>query len=417
MILEITPARSVTLPSRVRAVQVHGDERLESGVGSRCALSLAGLSLDQSGRGETVVSDPEWRGIRRFGASLSLLPDAGAGLEHAETIRLYHGTMETTARVLLESQDSLAPGSSGWAVLACGDPVVVRARDRFIIRRVSPLRTIGGGRVADLEPSRRWRDNVALWSELVDADSLRARNAAVLLSGGHGVYPAALPLRTGLPPMAEAEVVGADLIGDRLFAPSVRADARAGILEVLDVAHAEAPRSPGVSLESVRAALSGEFNPVLLESELAGLNRDGSIVREGPDVRLRTHEVRLTSLEASTREQVETVISEAGLSPPAPARLTELLGADRSLINDVLRILVASGRLIAVNPDVYLGSTAEARLVSGARSVLERESPASPAAFSKELGLPRRLLIPLLEYLDRRAVTRRTAEGRIAGDA
>ena len=114
---------------------------------------------------------------------------------------------------------------------------------------------------------------------------------------------------------------------------------------------------------------------------------------------------------------MEEILAEGELSPPSPARLTELTGVDRSLINDVLRILVDSGRLIAVNPDVYLIAEAEARLISGARSVLEHESPASPAAFGDELGLSRRLLIPLLEYLDRLAVTRRTAQGRIRGDS
>ena len=403
--------------ARVRAVQVHGEDRLMSGAGTRCALSLAGLSLDQSGRGETVVSDPEWRSIRRFGASVRLLPDAGAGLDHADTIRLYHGTKETTARVLLGSEGILSPGSSAWAVLVCAEPIVVRARDRFVMRRVSPLRTIGGGIVEDLEPPRRWREQTGLWAEILDGDRQRAVDAAVLLAGGLGVELAALPLHTGLPPTADADVDRSDLIGTRLFAPSVRAAARGGIIEYLRRAHAETPRSPGVSLESVRATLAALFAPVLLEHELADLEREGDIVRAGPEIRLRAHQVRLTTREQTALDRVEEILAEGELSPPSPARLTELTGVDRSLINDVLRILVDSGRLIAVNPDVYLIAEAEARLISGARSVLEHESPASPAAFGDELGLSRRLLIPLLEYLDRLAVTRRTAQGRIRGDS
>ena len=403
--------------ARVRAVQVHGEERPLSGAGTRCALSLAGLALDQSGRGETVVSDPAWQGIRRFGARLRVLPDAGAGLDHADTIRLYHGTKETTARVLLGSEGVLSPGSSAWAVLVCAEPLVARARDRFVLRRVSPLHTIGGGIVADLEPPRRWREHTGLWAEIVDGDGQRAVDAAVILAGGKGLGPAALPLHTGLPPLADVEALGSELIGQRLFAPSVRSAARDGILEYLRRAHADAPRSPGVSLESVRTALSTLFAPVLLEHELGDLEGEGDIVRAGPEIRLPVHQVRLTTREASCLEQVAEILAEAGLSPPSPERLRELTGVDRSLINDVLRILVDSGRLIAVNPEIYLTPEAESRLRSGARNVLERESPASPAAFGEELGLTRRLLIPLLEYLDRLAVTRRMAQGRIRGDS
>ena len=402
--------------ARVRSVQVHGEERPVSGAGARCALSLAGLSLEESGRGETVVSDPGWRAVRRFGARVELLPEASAGLAHAETVRLYHGTTETTARILLDSEEVIAPGSSDWAVLVCTDPVVVRARDRFVLRTVTPLRTIGGGLVTDLDPPRRWREQTDLWGIIVEGDRRRTTDAVVQLAGGKGIDPATLPLRTGNPPAGAVEVIGSELIGGRWFAPSVQAAARASILEYVGRAHSEAPRVPGVSLESVRTALSASFAQDLLEHELRRLEREGEVERDGPDVRLRGHEVRLTKQEADALERMVEIIADAKLSPPSPAQLTELLGIDRSLVNDLLRILVDSGRLIAVNPEVYLAPEADSRLRTGALSVLERISPASPAAFGDELGLSRRVLIPLLEYLDRLAVTRRTPQGRVRGD-
>ena len=99
------------------------------------------------------------------------------------------------------------------------------------------------------------------------------------------------------------------------------------------------------------------------------------------------------------------------------ARMQNAAGRMQTLINDLLRILVDSGRLIPVNPEVYLAPEEESRLRSGALSVLERISPASPADFGDELGLSRRVLIPLLEYLDRVSVTRRTPQGRVRGDS
>ena len=403
--------------ARVRSVQVHGEERPVSGAGARCALSLAGLSLEESGRGETVVSDPGWCGVRRFGARVELLPEASAGLDHAETVRLYHGTAETTARVLLGSEDVIAPGSSDWAVLVCKDSIVARARDRFVLRTVTPLRTIGGGLVADLDPPRRWREHTDLWGVIIEGDRQRTTAAVVELAGGKGIDPATLPLRTGDPPAGAVEVIGSELIGGRWFAPSVQSAARASILDYIGRAHSEAPRVPGVSLESVRTALSDAFARELLEHELGCLEREGEVERDGPDVRLRGHAVRLTTEEADTLQRMVEIIADAELSPPSPARITELLNVDRSLINDLLRILVDSGRLIAVNPEVYLAPEAESRLRAGALSVLERISPASPADFGDELGLSRRVLIPLLEYLDRLSVTRRTPQGRVRGDS
>jgi selenocysteine-specific elongation factor len=172
-----------------------------------------------------------------------------------------------------------------------------------------------------------------------------------------------------------------------------------------------------VSLESVRTALSASFALELLEHELGCLEREGEVERDGPDVKLRGHAVRLTTKEDDTLQRMVEIIADAELSPPSPARITEQLNVDRSLINDLLRILVDSGRLIPVNPEVYLAPEAESRLRSGGLSVLKRISPASPADFGDELGLSRRVLIPLLEYLDRLSVTRRTPQGRVRGDS
>lgn len=401
--------------TRVRAIQVHGEERQHAGAGSRCALSLAGLSLDQSARGETVVLDEAWRPTYRFGARLRMLREPGTALEHGDEVRLYHGTKETTARVLLASQASLAAGDSGWVVLACADPVVVRARDRFVIRSMSPLRTIGGGVVAYLEPERRWRDTAEQWEEIIEGDRQRAEDTVIFLAGGSGVRRADIPLRTGLPESSGERSSSAGGHRDLLFAPSVRSAARDRILDVLRRAHIDAPRARGVSLESVRAAVTTRFASALVEGEITKLEQQGLIVREGPEVRLREHSLQLTEREKESLDRIAALLSEAGLDPPPPDRLSELTGFDRSLVNDLLKILVDSEEFIRVNPETYLSAGAEARLRSGAVKVLERNSPASPAAFGEEFGLSRRLLIPLLEYLDGMDVTRRTAEGRVRG--
>ncbi len=402
--------------TRIRAIQVHGEERQQAGTGMRCALSLAGLALNQSARGETVVRDETWTGTHRFGARLRLLSEAGAALEHGDQVRLYHGTKETTARVLLGSQGSMAAGDRGWVVLACADPMVVRARDRFVIRSMSPVRTIGGGVVAYLDPGRRWREQAELWGEIIEGDPQRAEDTVIFLAGGSGVRRADIPLRTGLPAPSADRLPPTEVPGDLLFAPSAQSAARDRILDVIRRTHSDRPRAAGVSLESVRAAVTTRFASVLVEAELAKLEREGTIVREGPEVRLQEHSVQLTEREAESLDRVAAIIAKAGLAPPPPDRLSELTGIERSLVNDLLKILVASERLIQVNPEIYLSAEAEARLRAGAFKVLECESPVSPAVFGEEFGLSRRLLIPLLEYLDRLDITRRTATGRVRGD-
>jgi len=362
-----------------------------------------------------IVSDPHWRSIRRFGARIRMVPDTREILEHADRVRLYHGTSETIGRVLLASGDAIGPGEGDWAVLITRDPLPVRARDRFVLRRVSPMRTIGGGMVTDLDPGRRWRKATETWGRVMAGERTESLEAVVRLAGGRGLARGELPLRTGFPPEQDLHSGDAVEIGGRMYSPAVVAGARDEAWAAIREGHRRAPRQAGVPLESVRAELSDRYAGDLVDRVLRELEGQGTIVRAGPEVRLSDHSVRLTRAEAEAMDLLLQTLEEAGLSPPEPARMVDLPGMDRSLLNDLLRILVREGRIVAVGPELFLGAEALERLRKGAVSVLEAGSPALPAAFAAEFGLSRRELIPLLEYLDRTGVTERTGAGRVAG--
>jgi selenocysteine-specific elongation factor len=51
--------------------------------------------------------------------------------------------------------EKLEPGEKGYVQITLEDPVVARRGDRFIIRRFSPVVTIGGGVVIDPYPERK----------------------------------------------------------------------------------------------------------------------------------------------------------------------------------------------------------------------------------------------------------------------
>ena len=402
--------------ARVRSIQRFGREVESAGPGSRCALSLAGLPLDRVRKGDVIITDPNWQPVRRFGARIRLLPDSSESLEHADRVRLYHGTAETLARVLLADGVTLGPGASTQAVLVTRDSLPLRVRDRFVLRRVSPMRTIGGGIVADLAPTRRWRASAGSWEALLDADAEVATGIAVRLSGGRGMAPADLPLHTGF--AAGGARGGASVIelSGRLFDPSTVQEAREEVIETIRRAHASSPRQPGVPLESVRSPGADRYASSLLESVLTELESEGRLVREGPLVRLPDHRPTLTESEEEAKDAVYRLLKEGGLAPPSPGRLEEERGFDRALLHDLLRLLVDDGRIVRITPELYLSSGAVERLRDGAIRVLQASAPASPAAFAAEFDLSRRELIPLLEYLDRSGVTRRTGSGRVAAD-
>ncbi|MDX1390126.1 MAG: SelB C-terminal domain-containing protein, partial [Acidobacteriota bacterium] len=82
-----------------------------------------------------------------------------------------------------------------------------------------------------------------------------------------------------------------------------------------------------------------------------------------------------------------------------------------------LRLLVARGAAVAVTPEIYVDTAALNEMAGSVRELLADGRPQPPTAFKERFGLSRKYLIPLLEHLDRAAVTRRVAEGRVLGGA
>jgi selenocysteine-specific elongation factor len=141
----------------------------------------------------------------------------------------------------------------------------------------------------------------------------------------------------------------------------------------------------------------------------------GDIVIEGPRVRLTGHQVRLSADERAIQEALVAAITAGGLMPPTPADLADITSASRSLVNDLLRLLVEDGVFVQLTPDLLVTAAAEKDLrLSVLRVLKELECP-TPSDFREALGVTRRYLIPMLEYLDGAGWTERSSDGRLPG--
>ncbi|MEN8143986.1 MAG: selenocysteine-specific translation elongation factor [Gemmatimonadota bacterium] len=411
-------------PVRIRSAQVHGESRGRVEAGRRCALALVGVDASEVTRGATVVGGAPWPLVSRFGARVRVLSTTSRGLEHGQRVRLFLGTSEVMARAQLPGAEPLQPGDREWIVLQCEEPIVTRVRDRFILRFYSPVQTIGGGTVAEFDPPPTWRERTGEWRSVLEGSGAESVCAAVRLTAGAGVRRESLPLLTGLSAsvidaLDAAELGGIIEIGGRLFDESSLIQLKRVVLTELERAHAADRRAAGISLEGLRTACIApgeQIAPELLERALADLKQEEALHISGPLVRLPGHEPRLTDSERRQLSSLLEFVRAGGLQPPSLAEIDGLLGGDTTLRADLLRILLASQELVAVTPELYVSAEAEKRLVEQARAVLEAEGVASPAGFRSALGVSRKYLIPLLEYLDRSGITRRTSEGRVLAE-
>jgi selenocysteine-specific elongation factor len=130
------------LEARVRRVQVHNRDAERVRAGQRAALNLGGLGARDVARGDVITSPDSG-----LAPSYRLDVEVGTvGAVDGRRVQVHHGTRAVPARVVA-LDDSLAQRRREA-------PLVARSGDRFVLRGVSPPRTIGGGRVLDPSPRR-----------------------------------------------------------------------------------------------------------------------------------------------------------------------------------------------------------------------------------------------------------------------
>jgi len=150
--VEILPSG---LTGRIRGLQTHKKKEETSVTGSRTAVNISGINIEQVQRGDVVTYPGQYQPTRRLDARFRLLKDASSSITHGQEIKFFVGASETIGTLRLLGTEELQPGDEGWIQLELRDPVVAVRGDRYILRRPSPGETLGGGMIVDHQPKGR----------------------------------------------------------------------------------------------------------------------------------------------------------------------------------------------------------------------------------------------------------------------
>jgi selenocysteine-specific elongation factor len=137
--------------SRIRKLQTHKKEIEKALPGSRVAVNLAGMEKSEIDRGDAICSAGSVSPTDRIAAEITLLERSRFPLKSGFELSFLLGTADIFARVYLLETDLLKPGEKSLARINLKSPVAAKIKDQFVLRRISPQDTIGGGIVLDTE--------------------------------------------------------------------------------------------------------------------------------------------------------------------------------------------------------------------------------------------------------------------------
>jgi selenocysteine-specific elongation factor len=393
--------------SRVRGIQHHGEVVKSAGPGERVALALSDVDVAEVARGSVVISESSWPVTTRIEADVRLLGDVSIGPR--TRLRFHLGTSDVGARISRRLVEEFADRRHFIGTIVLDEPMLVRGRDRFVLRMASPAATVGGGVVRDPLPRRRKKRRAPA---TVSARSTHELLAEMTQDAGLSGLPVEhVPIRLGLAPAEAARVereIGLIEIDSRLYHAKILEDLERTVQRLI-LAHVENfPLEPGVQLQSLRSTAGAPDR--VIDRILDRLAKKEAIEIRQTSVRPAGWSPSLSSRDRALAEAVMHKICLTPSEPPSVAELADVFG---DKVADVLRYLERSGELARVSGDRYYARRAVDEMIGKLRLALEPDRIYSPAELREVLGVSRKYLIPFLEFCDARGVTVRKAEGRV----
>jgi selenocysteine-specific elongation factor len=409
--------------AKVRGLQTHGHPVERAAAGQRTAVNLQGLERAAVERGDVLGLAGTLVSSTLVDGTLELLADAPRPLKSRDRVRFHAGTSEIMARVLLLDRVELVPGERTFARVRLEAPLVALPGDRFVVRSYSPIVTIGGGTLLDIDPPRVRRKGPTLLAHL---QLLRDRGPEEVVeehvrhAGAAGVRLAALTARVPFGPGPTRSLLAALQADGRVAAVDrewfVHRDGlarlRGLVTGALEQYHRANPLRWGMSREELRGR-AGAADERVFAHLLGALEAESIVASQRDKVRLASHEVRLSAEQQRIVDRLEQEYLAAEAAPPSAEEALGRIGVAGDEEHELFQLLLEARKLVRVKESLFFHAKALDAIQDKLVTMLRARKEIGPADIKDLLGISRKYAIPLLEYFDGRRVTARVGERRV----
>jgi selenocysteine-specific elongation factor len=409
---------------RVRNIQVFGKDVGDVLAGQRVALALHPISREELARGDWLITPGVMTPTSTVDVRFDLLKDVSRPLKNKSRVRFHIGASEVIGRIYFLDREELKPGESCFAQLRLESSVLTIESDRFVLRSYSPQVTVGGGSVLVSHSSKHKRSDTGAVDTLTLIESgspLEKVEHAIRVSAEKGVEISEVPRRIGRQiglenPRVEEAVRALSEKGRILRAGSVfiHQDSLRALAD--EVAHCLRDYQEHYRLRwgMTKAELRNRFGRIdadVFSAVLDALVKQGKLFIKEDKVRIDSPEFSLPEEGIRLKGQIERKLLEAGFNVPS---MKELAPPDKQQkTSDILQILVEEEKVVKVTAELFFHSARIGEAERLLKDFLSKNGKMQVAEFKDLINVTRKFAVPLLEYFDRKGITRRQGDMRV----
>lgn len=411
---------------RIRGFQMHGKAAEVISAGQRSAINLTGIQKEQIARGNQIAFPNQLVNTNVVEVEMNIIGEKAGILKNKRKLRFFTNAQEVTGR--LYASDEYDPGATGsqYVQIRLEAAVSCRYGDRFIIRSLSPVETLAGGRIiapfGNRTRKNRNRLNESMQGLASDDETMRILET-VFLSGTKGIIADQLQplvdcsqktIQKSLQTLAsKGDIVSINKEKGK-YIHCYHINRIAGFFaRTLAVFHKKNPEKPGAKGNDFFGKMSLMFGHQEVLTALNWAVKNGVIEQTEGYYHLKGFEGGLNERQTALKESVIHSLKAAGFQPPGVVNLAKELSVDQKEIEKILKIGNTEKWVIKAKDDLWYPPETIQIIKEKTLEYFKENETLTVADFKDLLGVSRKHAVGLLEYFDGLHLTRRIENHRI----
>jgi len=420
--IEIYPLGMIT---SARNIQIHNQWVNEAIAGQRVGLNLPNVKVEELERGMVLGEPHSLISTHLINARFQYLKSNKYPLNNRMKVKFYTGTSEVIGRMVFMNTEKLHPGETCFVQFRLKDRVSPLPYDRYIIRTLSPMNTIGGGVVLENNP-KKFR---FLQSEQIE-------HLRVLEGGVNHERVEALIRKERFRPVSLTELAkrlcltkseieeaythlskeGRILLmeDDSVIHRESYDQLKTEVLERINDFHESHPNLKDASQEEIWSKISPQLNRRLYETILQELYNEGKINIKKGRVKIAGFQAKLSEKQKHIYDQLDGVCKWYRFRP-LPLNVLKRI-KDRhgeKEVEFILKMMIGEGRLIKLNNHRLIHSESIEEIKRILKEHIEKRGQVVLGESMEVLGVGRTQTQPIFDYLDSIRFTMRIGDYRV----
>lgn len=402
------------LEARVRQIQTHSTKVEHAFAGQRVAVNLAGPDRQQMVRGQVIVNSNHYPVTSTIDLSFTKALTMSHDLKQRAEVTVHIGTAEVRGTIVFFDRNTLEAGNREelFCQIRLHEPITAKKGDRVIIRRPSPVETIGGGSILNVagEKYKFGTETIAKFEQMLKGSP--AEQLEQILESEQLLSKEQVMQQVGISEEAFHQLKDDEyliFIDGGVTSRNVFTRVVESLHKNLQAAHERYPMRKGPQKAEVVQELKKTYPKKVIDAVLSN-QLEEELIQKGPYLSMRTFQPSLPAAWKTRMTKVLKHLEEQGVNVSPVDRLIDEQQIPDPYKTELKNYMLEEEVAVKLTDELYVHEANWKRTIA---TLKEGTDQAFTLQEAKDvLHVSRKYLVPILEKLDNEGYTVRKDQER-----